>query len=1221
MSARRWATVATAEARRQLTSPLLLALVLLVAAAVVSMNPTAMIPGAGGGADAPLQINSAFAVAQSFALVSFFLYNFVAAIMGGLCILRDRDLGISELLHATPLRPQEYVWGKFAGVLTALLVALALHAVVLAVLLELVPGWNAGAARGPFIPGHYLGGALAFTAPAMIFSAGVAFAAGTRSGQPLLVYAVPTGIFLVTVFVFNALPLHGLAPAVERAMMLLDPSGLRWLRQTAFAIDRGAAFYNTAPVGLDATFWLSRLLVVGLPLVLVASVVRWERRASLDGHGRRRWWARRQAPPPGPTNLPADPANPSDPAAGRVPPPATSTFAPLDGLRMTTAAPGFWRGTAAVLGAELRELRRQPALLLFLALSLALVLEAATTATVAGAPVVPTVGRLAVQTHAVLAFLGCLLLLVVGMESVTRERRTGIEPLVAATPLRTGSLLLGKALAGGVVMAVLLLACAALAVAVVATGGDAPLDPWPLVLVWGGLLVPTYVLWGAFFALVAAVFPGRAAGLAIGLAVLVISGYHALTGGATWLTSWTLAGSLRWSDLGAFELEARALLLNRVLVLAAAVPLAALAVQLHPRRQADPLGARARRTPRQLGRRALRLAPLTLVPAAVAILLAQEIGAGFQGAAAAARERDYRRAHLHTWRDVPPPRITHAHLDLVLEPAARRVHVDGRYEITSDSAHPMPELPWTVMIAQGGVAWTLDGEPVAARERSGLHVLELPRPLAPGDRAHIGFRYTAQVPAGMPRRDGAVEQFVLPAGVVLHTLRQSFLPVPGFDPGVGHAPGEAPDPPRGPVARRTARTRPAAGFPHAFTTRIAVTAPAEYTVNSVGTRRAVDRDGDRTTTVWESKVPVRALNVVAGRWNVQRRDGAAVFHHPGHERNVPEMLDALVAARQRYGEWFGPYPWPELRLSEFPDRVTLAQGFPSNIAFSEGLGFLVRSTADRRLAFAVTAHEAAHQWWGNLVTVADAPGADVLLEGMANYATLLLQEAELGPRARIAFATQLERQYRAGRRQGTERPLLEMVDTGEPGTATVVFDKGAWAFWMLHRHLGAERMLAGLREFATTHRTDTGLYPTLADLLATLRTRAPDPAAFDALAHQWFARVVLPELRVTAASVQPAGPGRWQVQAEVVNTGTGTVTGVVAAFLGPRFPGAATRPAPRPAAGVREARHTVQLTPGTPVAVTLELDFRPDRLVIDPDAEILQLARERATWRFPAAGR
>jgi len=1212
--ARRWLAVAAAEARTQLTGPLPGTLVLLAVAAAISMNPTAMIPSVGAGADAPLQINSAFAVAQSFALVSFFLYNFVAALMGGLSILRDRDQGISELLRATPLRAGEYVWGKFAGVLAALLAALAAHAVLLALLLEVVPGWNAGAARGPFVAGHYLAGALAFTAPAMVFSAGVAFAVGARSGQPLLVYAVPTVVFLVTVFVFNAQPLQGLAPAAERAMMLLDPSGLRWLRQTAFATDQGAAFYNAAPVGYDAVFWLGRVLALGVPLALVGSVVRSERRARLAGRSRGRWWFRAARPAPGATALAVAEAD-ADATPG--PAPAAASFAPLGDLQMTRKPPGLWRGAGVVLGAELRELRTQPALLLYLALSLALLAEAALTDTVAGAPVAPTAGRLAVQTHAALVFLGCLLLLFTGAESLTRERRTATAPLVHATPLRTASLLLGKALASGVVIAGLVLSCAALALLLVASGGASPLDARPFVLVWGGLLVPTYLVWGAFVVLVAAATGRRVTCLAVGLAVLAASGYHALAGGASWLTSWTLAGSLRWSDLGAFELEARALVLNRLLVLGVAGLLAALAVQLHARRQSDPVRGWARRRPGPLARRALRLAPFAAVPAAVALVLAQEIGDGFQGSAAAARERDYRRVHLLSWQDVAPPAITHAELDLVLEPAARRVRVAGHYEVVNRSAQPVHEMPWTVMVARDGVAWTLDGEPARARERSGLHVLELARPLAPGDSARVGFRYAAEVPAGMPRRNGVVEQFVLPAGVVLHTLRDSFLPVPGFDHGIGLAPADRPEPPRGAAARRTARTRPAAGFPHAFTTRVAVTAPGEYTVNSVGARREVCHDGDRTTVVWESDVPVRALNVVAGRWDVQRRDGAAVFFHPGHGRNVPEMLDALVAARERYGAWFGPYPWPELRLSEFPDRVTLAQGFASNIAFSEGLGFLARGGPDQRLAFAVTAHEAAHQWWGNLVTVADAPGADVLLEGMANYATLLLHEAELGLRGRIAFATQLERQYREGRRVGTERPLLEMVDGGEPGAATVVFDKGAWAFWMLHQYLGGGRMLAGLREFATDHRETAGPYPLLGDLLAALRTRADDAAAFDACVDQWFARIVLPDLRVVAASLRPAGGGRWLVDAEVVNAGSGVVSAAVAVARGTRFPGAAGQPA----ADYLEVRRTVELPPDTPATISLELGFRPDQLVVDPDAEVLQLAREKAAWAFSPEAR
>ena len=55
------------------------------------------------------------------------------------------------------------------------------------------------------------------------------------------------------------------------------------------------------------------------------------------------------------------------------------------------------------------------------------------------------------------------------------------------------------------------------------------------------------------------------------------------------------------------------------------------------------------------------------------------------------------------------------------------------------------------------------------------------------------------------------------------------------------------------------------------------------------------------------------------------------------------MSEALDAARKYYSEWFGAFPWKELKISEFPALATYAQGFPTNITFSEGIGFLTKS--------------------------------------------------------------------------------------------------------------------------------------------------------------------------------------------------------------------------------------------------------------------------------------
>ena len=123
------------------------------------------------------------------------------------------------------------------------------------------------------------------------------------------------------------------------------------------------------------------------------------------------------------------------------------------------------------------------------------------------------------------------------------------------------------------------------------------------------------------------------------------------------------------------------------------------------------------------------------------------------------------------------------------------------------------------------------------------------------------------------------------------------------------------------------------------------------------------------------------FNVIAGRWEVERGEGTAVYYHPGHPYNIGEMREALDAARRYYSEWFYPYPWRELKLSEFPNLATYAQGFPTNITFSEGIGFLTRSSPEIHAAFEITAHEAAHQWWGNILSPGKGPGGQHSLGG------------------------------------------------------------------------------------------------------------------------------------------------------------------------------------------------------------------------------------------------
>jgi aminopeptidase N len=363
---------------------------------------------------------------------------------------------------------------------------------------------------------------------------------------------------------------------------------------------------------------------------------------------------------------------------------------------------------------------------------------------------------------------------------------------------------------------------------------------------------------------------------------------------------------------------------------------------------------------------------------------------------------------------------------------------------------------------------------------------------------------------------------------------------------------------------------------------------------------------------------VNFFNVVAGRWDVWKGDGVEIHYLPAHRYNLEEVGEALVAARRWYSEWFHPYPWKDLRLNEFAGLAGYAQGFPTNITFSENIGFLTRSKPEAAVAFLVTAHEVAHQWWGNILLPGDGPGGNVLSEGMAHFSTILLHEQVKGVRERIEFCKGIEDRYGDRRQVDSEKPLA-WVDGSKGGDETVMYDKGGWAAWMLLNHMGREANLVGLRDFIGRYHGNPD-HPVIQDFTRVMREHAADPAAYDAFVQQWYYEVVLPSYRVHDATKRGSGTS-WTVTATVENAGTGRMPVDVAVVAGERWPdadGKGTKPArDAPAAGPsakpwHEARTTVVLGAGEKAAVTIETAFEPERVLLDPDAKVLMLKREKA---------
>lgn len=1187
MNLRRSGAIARLEFRTTLARPLWWVLLLGACFAVVSLSSTAFLPSGDGsfGGVRPF-INSHYALTSFYGLSGFVTYSFFAAVIAGLSVIRDDEHRVSELIHSTALTPAEYVWGKLAGVLAALTLVLLIQSALLLLFYEL--GSGGGGVTGPFALRNYVGPALAFGLPPILIFAGLAFAVGEWTRRPMVVFAIPVAlVFALPFFVTWSPPWLG--EGLNTVLKIADPSGLRWMVQDVIGSASGVEQVNTTRVDTDWVFWVNRVGLIGATAACVVLTVPHVRAVIARGGGQHRSARSKD------TSL-----NAESPVEGTQLVPSTS---PLRELGMTGTPPAFWTTLGQSLRAEVRELFAQPALYLFIPIIIGAALDAGSTAYGPfGDALILTGGGSGVALLGILTFLLCGVLLFFTVESIHRERVSRFDSILYALPVRTGAVLAAKHLASAVLVAILIGVAGVVVIGQIALQGAGRLGLLDLVWVWGLVLLPTLVVWTAFVAATMAIVRDRYTVYALGIAVLVLTLRSLQSPNLEWASNWTALSTLRWSDMGFFALNRASLLLNRSYVLAIAALLFVVMTRAFARVAPDRTASAHRFRPANIGAVALRLLPFALLPVLLGGVLAVEVRSGFQSDRVARVDREYWRSNVEAWRDVAVPSITHVDVKLNVEPSDRTLDVTGEYTMVNTTGESWHELPLTLRNAFGDPEWSVEGRSTTSENRAGLHLIQLPSPLQPGDTLRIGYEYKTIYPRGSTKNGGGVAQFVLPSGVLLHTLRDSFLPTPGFVYGIGITADNYADPAPYPEDFWTREQRPAA---RPYTARVEIEAPSAYTMNSVGRRTDLREANGRTTVVWESDHPVGAINVVGGQWDVVEDGTTAVYHHPGHAENAEVILAALVESRRHYSEWFYPYPWQELRISEYPNESTNAMGFPTNIHFSESLGFLSLPGAEVSTPWVVTAHEAAHQWWGNILSAGQGPGTTHLVEGMATYASMLLIEEELGDRARQSLARQMEQDYMSQRDTDSERALAYMTADQSPSDRSIVFNKGAWVQRMLHEHLGRETTLAGLRAFVD-HYVHDGSQPTLQDFLAFLRTSAEDPEAYDAFVDQWFFDIVVPEFRLTDIEAAETD-GEWVVRANLTHVGTGRVEVEVAA-RGIQDSDGTGQGAPR-------VLTRVSIAPGEVVGIEMRTPFVPAEIVVDPDVRLLQRGRDEARAR------
>jgi len=145
MSFRRFLASFDVEFWRSFRRPLFIALavVLILSAFGLSSGKMSISSGDSSVGGTKAWITSEFAQTQMMTYYTLLFYAFFIAAAAGLTLLHDRETRVDVLLHATPLTPGEYVWGRFLAVTGGFVALMALQIAFTALFNHVVPNPSA----------------------------------------------------------------------------------------------------------------------------------------------------------------------------------------------------------------------------------------------------------------------------------------------------------------------------------------------------------------------------------------------------------------------------------------------------------------------------------------------------------------------------------------------------------------------------------------------------------------------------------------------------------------------------------------------------------------------------------------------------------------------------------------------------------------------------------------------------------------------------------------------------------------------------------------------------------------------------------------------------------------------------------------------------------------------------------------------------------------------
>ncbi|UFH34519.1 ABC transporter permease/M1 family aminopeptidase [Flavobacterium acetivorans] len=479
---------------------------------------------------------------------------------------------------------------------------------------------------------------------------------------------------------------------------------------------------------------------------------------------------------------------------------------------------------------------------------------------------------------------------------------------------------------------------------------------------------------------------------------------------------------------------------------------------------------------------------------------------------------DFRAGYEKTLKQfeyIPQPKIIDVNLKINLFPSKRAYEITGYYIVTNTSQVPIREIHVQKLLESNveltDVSFDRNARTNNRYKKYHYTIYQLSQSLAPGDTLKMNFKQTLR-PKGFETDNSDID--VVYNGTFFDN---AVLPSFGYQKKYelqdedGRKDFELA--PRLQKARRddirelvNARS---GSDSDGITLDIVISTEAPQTALTSGDLvKAWDREGRNYFHYKTNQQIINFYPVVSGEYEVMRntfipsgnssneRVVLEIYYQKGHEYNLKRMMKSMKMSLDYYSKHFSPYQYKQLRIVEFPRYRAFAQSLPGIIPFSEAIGFVMNidDKKDVDMAFYITAHEVAHQWWGLQLEAANVQGQNMILETLAQYsAIMVLKEKYPDKKVQQFLKFQLDEYTEANLKSSKKELPLALVENEEH----IYYNKGAIAMYELQKQIGEENVNTALQHFlndwhSLNNSQKPNRYATTADLIKYFHEVAPD---------------------------------------------------------------------------------------------------------------------------------